>query len=333
MLELGIIRPSSSPWASPLYMVPKSTPGDWRPCGDYRALNRVTTPDRYPTKHTLDITTSLPGSTIFSKIDLGFTRWAEAIPIVDIPTETGASAFLYNWVARFGVPSTITTDRGRQFESALFTSITQLIAATRIRTTAYHPMSNGMVERFHPQLKAALTATEEHSWVEALPLVLLGIRSTLKADIGCSAAELVYGTTLRLPGEFFVHGPDETPTASRGYALRLRDMMSKHRAVLTRYPGTRAVHVDPRLTSCPYVFVRREAVRRPLQPPYDGPFKVIRRGDKHVSINKCGRQEVVSLDRVKPTHMDSDAAAVSPPREPPPSPGPPAAAQAPEVLT
>ncbi|XP_037568143.1 uncharacterized protein LOC119449018 [Dermacentor silvarum] len=197
---------------------------------------------------------------------------------------------------------------------------------------AYHPMRNGMVERFHPQLKAVLTVTEEHSWVEALPLVLLGIRPTLKADIGCSAAELVYGTTLRLPGEFFVHGPDETPTASSGYALRLRDMMSKHRAVLPRYPGTRAVHVDPRLTSCPYV-VRRDGVRRPLQPPYDGPFKVIRRGDKHVSIDKCGLQEVVSLDRVKPTHMDSDAAAVSPPRESPPSPGPPAAAQAPEVLT
>lgn len=69
-------------------------------------------------------------------------------------------------------------------------------------TMAHHPVHNGMLERFHRQLKAALTATEEQNWVEVFPLILLGIRSSLK-DTGCSTIELVYDTTLWLAQELF----------------------------------------------------------------------------------------------------------------------------------
>nr|VZH89088.1 unnamed protein product [Spirometra erinaceieuropaei] len=70
MLQLGIIRPSESPWASPLHMVPKATSGDWRPCDDYRALNKPTIPDRYPVPHLRDSAGALFGKAVFSKSDL-----------------------------------------------------------------------------------------------------------------------------------------------------------------------------------------------------------------------------------------------------------------------
>ena len=129
-----------------------------------------------------------------------FTRWPEAIPLPDSQAATCAVALLQHWIARFGVPEDITSDRGPQFTSSVWAEFKKLFGIKVHRTTSYHPQANGMVERLHRQLKASLKARKrpQQTGLWKLPLVLLGIRSSWRIDPGCSPAELVYGTTIRL---------------------------------------------------------------------------------------------------------------------------------------
>ena len=147
-----------------------------------------------------------------------------------------------------------------------------------IRTTAY-PIANGLVERFHRQLKAALKSQPNHThWSDSIPMVLLGIRTALK-DIQCSAAELVYGTTLRLPGEFFDNTQDDMTTDPAAYVTQLKSDMRRLQATPTRPQDSRKVHIHPELSTCTHVFVHHDATRRTLQAPYDGPYKVLQRAN------------------------------------------------------
>ncbi|BHF76129.1 hypothetical protein SprV_0501922700 [Sparganum proliferum] len=103
-------------------------------------------------------------------------------------------------VAIIGASYKVTTDRGAQSESALFQTLLNFLGCTR--TAAFHPAASSMVERLCRQRKTTLRAAEDQgNWSDNPPLVLLGIRAGLKSDLDWSAAELIFGTTLRLPAE------------------------------------------------------------------------------------------------------------------------------------
>jgi cleavage and polyadenylation specificity factor subunit 1 len=138
-----------------------------------------------------------------------FSRWPEAVPLSNITADTIATAFWTHWISRFGSPKTITTDQGTQFESAVFKQLANLIGSKHFHTTAYHPQSNGLIERWHRSFKSSLMCSSGTPWPQLLPTVLLGLRTCFKEDIKSSAAEMIYGVPIRLPNEFFTN-MDET---------------------------------------------------------------------------------------------------------------------------
>lgn len=249
-----------------------------------------------------------------------FTRWLEVYPLSDITADSVAWAFLFAWVARFGVPVRLTADRGRQFTSATFEGAAKMCGTKLIHTTAYHPQSNGMIESVHRPLKAALMCHEGTPWMDALPWVLLGLRAALKEDIGCSSADLVLGEPLRLPGDFFVP-PDSAVTPS--------DTLDRLRAVVSRLrprPASRhdssRTFVSPDLGTVQHVFLRQDAVRPSLSGPYRGPYRVLRRDAKTMTLDVGNRHTTVSIDRVKPAFLVQDVPTTSGPSTPVTTPAP-----------
>lgn len=245
-----------------------------------------------------------------------FTRWTEAVPMIDMTAQSVARALLDGWISRFGTPLRISSDQGKQFDSNLFHELMQLIGTTHLRTTAYHPQSNGLIERFHRTFKAAILCHEPTRWVDHLPTILLGLRTAYKEDLGASAAEIVYGTTLRIPGEFFEK--DERRRSRDEIVNQLRELMSKIRPTDTAWHTTKPTFVHKALKDCTHVFVRARPIRPSLSYPYEGPFLVINRTPKYFTIQKHNRDEKVTIDRLKPAHFETpdDSEATLPPPMP-----------------
>ena len=116
---------------------------------------------------------------------------------------------------------------------------------------------------------------------------------------------MVYGSTLRLPGEFFTPSLTISLPDPSEFLNQLRTHFQTTSLILPR-PTQQTTHIADGLSKATHVFVCHDAVRKPLQPPYDGPFPVVKRTAKHFTVTVNGRNDTVSTDRLKPAHLDTD---------------------------
>jgi len=164
-----------------------------------------------------------------------------------------------------------------------------ILGTTVHQTMSYRPQANGLVERMHRQMKAALMARcSSTNWYIQLPWIMLGMRTAIKEDIGCSAAELVYGESLVVPGQFF--HPSFANAPHHELLSKLRESLNVSSPVKMSRHSTEKVHRPKEIDNCPYVFVRVDARRSPLQRPYVGPFKVLARRRKAFKLQLNDRK-------------------------------------------
>ena len=153
----------------------------------------------------MDIVGPLPRSRLGNRYILVVcdyaTRYPEAIPLRSTDAIHVAEE-LIKVFARVGVPEEILTDQGSNFTSQLLAELYRLLHVHPIRTSPYHPQTDGLVERFNQTLKNMLkkAATEEgKDWDKLVPYLLFAYREVPQASTGFSPFELLYGRDVRGP--------------------------------------------------------------------------------------------------------------------------------------
>lgn len=166
-----------------------------------------------------------------------------------------------------------------------------------------------MIERWHRSLKSALMRSPK-SCTEILSTVLLGLCTSFKDDIQSSPAEMLYGTTLRVPGEFFIDD---------NFIADPQSFLEKHRVFMRELIPTPTSHlikskpfIPKDLHTCSHTFLRSDHVKIPLEEPYRGPCKITKRiSDTNFEPDIDGTLKNKNIDRLKPAYISKTDADVN----------------------
>jgi hypothetical protein len=219
-----------------------------------------------------------------------FTKWIEARAVSTITSKTAQKFFWQNIVCRFGVPSELTVDNGKQFDSQDFKDFCFAIGTKLAFASVYHPQSNGVVERANGKIftaiKKMLLDDKKGKWADLLPEAVWALNTTECRATGFTPFRLLYGSEAMTPQEI-KHGSPRTvatavpdvdePTSKdlidgdRVFALQA---LNKYQAQTKAW---RDHTVIPReFSEGDLVLVRtaRTESRGKLEPRWEGPFIV-----------------------------------------------------------
>ena len=179
----------------------------------------------------MSVTTTRGNRYVLVMVDC-FARWTEAFPLPDKTAQSVADAFFNQVVCRFGMPSVIHSDQGREFENKIMQELCLLGGSHKTRTTPYHPESDGMVERFNRTLLVMLgmfAGKNRDDWDDLSPAVMMAYRSSVHESTGFSPYRLMFGEECTLPMDIGL--PTEQLQSSdeitSPYAVWVRDALEE----------------------------------------------------------------------------------------------------------
>ena len=133
-----------------------------------------------------------------------FTKWMEAIPVPDQKATTVARAILEHFIYKFGVPLSLHSDQGTNFESAVWKELCKMLGVEKTRTTPFHPQSDGMVEKFNATLLSMLRASiqeDKRDWDDLVPILAMAYRASIHDATGFTPNMLMLGREVTLPAD------------------------------------------------------------------------------------------------------------------------------------
>ena len=157
-----------------------------------------------------------------------FTKWCEMFPTQDQKAHTVAEILVSKVFSRFGPPTVLHSDQGRNFESNVMQEICDLMGIHKSRTTAYHPQCDCLVERQNRTLQDVLSAyvsLHRDDWDLWVDLAVYSYNTSRHESAGFSPYELVFGRIARTPLELDLGLPLKDPQTQSEYSEKLRKQL------------------------------------------------------------------------------------------------------------
>ena len=145
------------------------------------------------------------------------------LPIPEQEATTVAEIIVREVVSRFGVPLSLHSDQGRNFESTVFTEMCRLLGIHETRTTSLHPQSDGIIERFNQTLEAQMSkfvSENQKDWDQYVPLLMMVYQTSVHDTTGETPAIMMMGRNLRLPTDLFIGRPEEEQPVQKSEYVR-----------------------------------------------------------------------------------------------------------------